>query len=255
VRFDWTPTAGSHTLRFNADCDNHVSESNESNNSIEKGVTIAGQPDLVVTDIKFYRPQTETEVTPVAGQLVTCKAILKNQGNASTGVFNVKWFLDNAQVGYGSHSNLDIGQTSNDNVRFDWTPRTKGKYTITFVSDCDNHAKESNENNNSYTKTVSINPNNKNLRPIAIISANPITGSTPLTVRFYGDKSYDPDGTITSYRWSFGDGFTSSKINPTHIYNNNTSKAKIYNATLVVTDSQGLSSAGRISITVYPKRK
>jgi subtilase family serine protease len=32
VRFDWFPASGAHTLRFEADVDNHVVESHETNN-------------------------------------------------------------------------------------------------------------------------------------------------------------------------------------------------------------------------------
>jgi hypothetical protein len=40
VRFDWTPTLGVHTLRFEADVDKEVAESNENNNKYQKTVTV-----------------------------------------------------------------------------------------------------------------------------------------------------------------------------------------------------------------------
>ncbi len=116
--------------------------------------------DIVTTGIKFYRPRcgetSECEVRRlVAGETVTCKAILTNRGGMDTGVFNVKWYMDGAQVGYGSHANLAPGETSNDNVRYDWTP-TKGVHTLRFDADVDNHVKESNERNNSKRRTVHV---------------------------------------------------------------------------------------------------
>lgn len=254
--FTWTPDytqAGEYKVTFIAS-DGELTDEETITIVVNDFNPLPVSPDLAAIDIKFYKPQSQErpqdEIIPIVGQIVTCKAILNNIGKSNTGIFNVKWFLDGRQVGYGSHSNLSQGETSNDNVRFDWTP-TVGMHTLRFVADCDNHVLESNEKNNSYTKTVWV----RNLPPIAKIIAKPTSGYSPIKVQFRGDKSYDPDGKITSYRWMFGDGGSSNQINPAHIYNNYTSRTKIYNATLIVTDNQGLSSTSRISITVYPRRK
>ena len=45
-----------------------------------------------------------------------------------------------------------------------------------------------------------------NRPPAAVISATPTTGVAPLTVSFDGSASTDPDGTVKSWAWSFGDG-------------------------------------------------
>jgi len=37
---NWTPSVGTHTLRFDVDCDNHIRESNERNNSLRKTVKV-----------------------------------------------------------------------------------------------------------------------------------------------------------------------------------------------------------------------
>jgi len=42
--------------------------------------------------------------------------------------------------------------------------------------------------------------------PIAVISAQPTQGQVPLTVRFDGGASHDPQGPITDWLWDFGDG-------------------------------------------------
>lgn len=42
--------------------------------------------------------------------------------------------------------------------------------------------------------------------PTAMASADPTSGTWPLTVRFDGRGSSDPDGQITEHRWAFGDG-------------------------------------------------
>ena len=52
------------------------------------------------------------------------------------------------------------------------------------------------------------------------------------------DSSVDNDGTIASWTWDFGDGFTSNDPSPSHIYN----AAGIFSATLSVTDNDGAES-------------
>ena len=47
--------------------------------------------------------------------------------------------------------------------------------------------------------------------------------------------SYDPDGTITQYIWSFGDGDTSNEKNPTHSYGD----IGAYQVSLTVIDNEG----------------
>ena len=48
--------------------------------------------------------------------------------------------------------------------------------------------------------------------------AAPASGTAPLQVSFTSTGSADPDGTIASYSWDFGDGNTSTDQNPVHTY-------------------------------------
>ncbi|MBM4169664.1 MAG: PKD domain-containing protein [Ignavibacteria bacterium] len=50
--------------------------------------------------------------------------------------------------------------------------------------------------------------------PAAQFVATPVSGNRPLAVSFTSQST----GTILSYLWSFGDGFTSTQRNPTHTY-------------------------------------
>jgi len=87
-----------------------------------------------------------------------------------------------------------------------------------------------------------------NQPPMAVISAAPLSGTVPLTVSFNGSGSMDPDGTIVSYVWSFGDGTTTAAINPSHTY----TSAGTYIATLTVTDNDNLSASRSVIIFVNP---
>ncbi len=77
-----------------------------------------------------------------------------------------------------------------------------------------------------------------NLAPLAVLTATPTAGTAPLTVEFSAALSTDPDGTIVSYLWNFGDGTTSTDAETSHDYDEPGS----YTVTLRVTDDGGLTS-------------
>ncbi|MDD2340191.1 MAG: PKD domain-containing protein [Methanosarcina sp.] len=70
--------------------------------------------------------------------------------------------------------------------------------------------------------------------PVASFSASPTSGNAPLKVQFT-DKS---TGSPTSWKWSFGDGKTSTEKNPTHTY----STAGSYTVNLTVSNEKGTAS-------------
>ena len=67
--------------------------------------------------------------------------------------------------------------------------------------------------------------------PVAAFSASPTLGNTPLKVQFT-DKS---TGSPTSWKWTFGDGNTSTKQNPVYTY----TKAGTYTVKLTVSNAGG----------------
>src|SRR5262249_49489645 len=84
--------------------------------------------------------------------------------------------------------------------------------------------------------------------PRADFRADPASGTTPLSVHLTNHSS-DLDGDVLESSWDFGDGFTSSDPNPTHVY----TSAGQFTVTLTVTDPTGLSSEPkRESIMVRP---
>ncbi|MFN7920957.1 MAG: glycoside hydrolase family 44 protein [Bryobacteraceae bacterium] len=87
-----------------------------------------------------------------------------------------------------------------------------------------------------------------NLPPVAVAAGSPTSGVAPLAVNFSSAGSNDPDGTIASYLWNFGDGATSTAANPSHSY----TAAGSYTAVLTVTDNRGATAKAQVAITVSP---
>jgi outer membrane protein assembly factor BamB len=85
-----------------------------------------------------------------------------------------------------------------------------------------------------------------NQPPGAEFTADPTKGALPLMVFFDASVSFDPDGTIVSYDWDFGDG-TSDSGNPiSHEYID----TGTFTVTLVVTDNKGEESEASTTIEV-----
>ncbi|MFZ2055620.1 MAG: PKD domain-containing protein [Candidatus Aminicenantales bacterium] len=70
--------------------------------------------------------------------------------------------------------------------------------------------------------------------PVASFTATPTSGPSPLTVTFDGSASYDSDGSIVSYKWSFGEEEASGAI-VSHTY----TTSGTFRAHLTVTDNDG----------------
>jgi len=81
--------------------------------------------------------------------------------------------------------------------------------------------------------------------PQARINANPESGTPPLEVAFAGSAT-DPDGTIVSYAWDFGDGATAQGARVGHTY----SEPGSYDVRLQVTDDDDLTGVATARIEV-----
>lgn len=79
-----------------------------------------------------------------------------------------------------------------------------------------------------------------NRAPTAVLTADPTSGDTPLTVALDGSGSNDPEGEALTYLWDFGDETTAETETPTtsHTYNADGP----YTAKLTVRDASGATS-------------
>jgi PKD repeat protein len=86
-----------------------------------------------------------------------------------------------------------------------------------------------------------------NQPPVAKATATPQTGAAPLNVTFSDAGTSDPDGTIVSTSWQWGDGTTSGTgDSPSHTYANPGG----YTVTLTVTDNRGATGIANLTVTV-----
>jgi PKD repeat protein len=82
---------------------------------------------------------------------------------------------------------------------------------------------------------------------IAIMAADPTSGTAPLTVQFDGTPSQAADDTVLDYYWDFGDGSPPSRdAQPTHIF----VADGTYAVTLRVVTAGGLEATTNTTITV-----
>ena len=85
-----------------------------------------------------------------------------------------------------------------------------------------------------------------NQAPNAAFSVSNLNPTVGTSVRFDASASYDPDGSIARYEWSFGDGSIATGRTINHTYRS----AGSYNVTLTVTDNRGATSAVSRTINV-----
>jgi PKD repeat protein len=144
---------------------------------------------------------------------------------------------DGSIVSY--HWNFGNG-TSSTAINPTCTYSTAGTFTaVLTVTDNDGL-----QGTASVTVNVAAAPANQ--APVAVVSAAPVSGPAPLPVTFSGAQSHDPDGSIVSYAWSFGDGETSTAMSPTKTY----ATAGTFLARLTVTDNSGATGSATVNITV-----
>jgi PKD repeat protein len=114
---------------------------------------------------------------------------------------------------------------------------SKGTYTV-YLRVTDN-----NGNTDSASQTITVSDNQSPTASFVYSPTNPVVGDR---VHFNASESTDPDGTITSWDWDFGDGRHGSGVEVNHPY----SDAGTYTVVLVVTDDSGNTDSGSKTITI-----
>jgi hypothetical protein len=132
---------------------------------------------------------------------------------------------------YSESISLDEGESEIVNFSLPTSSGDDGEYTVTVSS-----------NNDSDSTNVTVKDN----APDSSFTYTPSSPDTTDTVVFDGSASSDPDGSLRSYAWEFGDGTTATGENVSHSYAN----AGNYTVTLTVTDDSGLTDTDSETVSV-----
>lgn len=120
------------------------------------------------------------------------------------------------------------------------TWQTAGSYTASVTVTDDKGATSTDQ-----ARVTVSNSGTPNLPPTARISA-PASATVNSSVTFSGTQSSDPDGTIQSYVWAFGDGTSATGPTVTKVY----TATGTYNVVLTVTDNRGATATASHVVTV-----
>lgn len=126
--------------------------------------------------------------------------------------------------------NVDSDKEGHGNL-VEITASAQPGWCVATTANCDN-------NGRTPPSGVSVlDPPATNQAPVAR-SGGPYNGTLNVAVAFNGTASSDPDGTIASYAWNFGDSSTGTGATPSHTYTG----VGTYTVSLTVTDNGGLTN-------------
>ena len=93
---------------------------------------------------------------------------------------------------------------------------------------------------------VQIEVSSDNQPPVAEVQASKIQALVDEEITFDASSSSDPDGTVESYSWQFGDGGSGTGSIQNHSY----SQAGAYNVVVTVTDNEGATDEANVPINI-----
>lgn len=178
--------------------------------------------DIIPPEVTITAPQENSTLT---GKVVVSAVATDNQA------INRVEFCINAKK---------IGEVKTSPYQIEWDTAfcANGEYSIIAKA-------YDTTGNQGTSKTCAVTTKNPNLPPVAKAGGN-LCGIMGVPFRFDGSKSYDPNGTITSYSWKDGLGGTLSGVNPQRTYHNE----GVYTITLTVTDNEGAQNTDTAKLTI-----
>ena len=174
-------------------------------------------------------PPIVSITSPFNGATVSGIVTISANASDDLGVNKVDFYCDSTLIESDSDSPYSVS--------WDSASVTDGTYTLKAVA-TDTNSKQASDSINVLVDNVNVSPT-ANAGPDQTVYVGQ-------TVNFDGSGSTDPDGSIDTYSWIFGDGATGTGVNTSHIY----TAAGTYTATLVVTDNGGLTGTDTAIVIV-----
>ena len=165
---------------------------------------------------------TTTPSTTTVGSPVALSAAASSDPDGT--ITNFAWNFGDGTTGSGVSTSKSYSAT--------------GTFTIALTVTDNNGATA------TTTRTVVVAPANQ--PPVASFVATPSPTTVGTAIAFSGAASSDPDGSITSYAWNFGDGTTGSGVSVSKGY----AAVGTYTVALTVTDNRGATASRTGSVTI-----
>ncbi len=160
-----------------------------------KPIAETSPPPPKKSDLRITAFQMEP-TSPTQKEKIYMQAIIRNSGNMDAGIFKVKWWssVNAPKPAYEITINsLDAGKQQILNFQYNGYTSWYGNITSKLEVDSDNTISESNENNNTLTKSYPVKkktstnpPSNVSSKPDLKITAFQIKPTTPIK----GEKIY-----------------------------------------------------------------
>lgn len=213
-----TLTAGSHVITL-------VGRDTGGNTGTAT-LTVQVLPMNAAPTVAITAPANNTQVA--AGTGITLTATATDPEDGALSGMAIRWTSSVSGV-LGTGASLTTSSLS------------QGIHTITVS------ATDSGGRNASASITLTVTPGANNLPPVALLTG-PSTGQATQSLAFDGSTSNDPDGTITSWRFTFSDG--SPEVTGANQTSHAFASAGTFTVTLTVTDDRGAMSSTSLTVTV-----
>ncbi len=206
---------------------------------------VADNFDSCVITVRWDHDVRVSSVTPLnatvaPGETALIEVEVANEGTHAE-TFDVTVYYDDQVIGTQTVTGL-LPSGARETLTFAWdtTGVAKGEYTIKANASL---ATEMFPDDNVLVDgTIKV-----SVRPVASFTISPDPPYyANVTLTFNATASYDPDGTIVSYDWDFGDGNTDSGEIVEYAF----ASVGNYTVTLTVTDDTGVTAIDTCDVTV-----